>query len=111
MTQSDSVRTALRAAFRAGAARNVRVCFEVHASGVVVHALVDGDRVTVHRGPTSDADVVIDAGPVLTALLTGEVSAADALAGGQVRVIGAPELLSMFVTLFHLPELPSSVAA
>ncbi len=109
---TDSVTALLHRAFRAGEGRGVRVCFEVHAAGVVVHAVVDRGRVDVYRGPTSDAvDAVIDAGPLLMPLLTGEVGAAEALAGGRVTVIGAPELLSMFVALFRLPELPSQMAA
>ncbi len=107
----DSVMTMLWATFQADAALDVQMCFEVHVEGVVVHALVEHGRLNLHRGPTSDADAVIDAGPMLKSLLTGEVTAADALAGGQVALNGAPELLSWFVRLFHLPELPSPVPA
>jgi hypothetical protein len=48
---------------------------------------------------------------MLTPLLAGEVSAEDALASGQVTIAGAPELLSWFVALFRLPELPNRAAA
>lgn len=107
----DSVMTALRASFQTDEARDVQVCFEVHVADLVVHAVVDRGRLDLYRGPTSDADLVIDRGAMLKSLLTGEVSAADALADGQVAVTGAPELLSLFVALFHLPKLPSRVAA
>ena len=107
----DSVMSVLRASFRAGEARRAQVCFEVHVGGVVTHAVVDRGRLDLYRGPTSDADVVIEPGPLLTPLLTGEISAEDALAGGQVVLTGAPELLSWFVMLFRLPELPSRAAA
>jgi len=106
-----SVLAMLRASFRAREARKAQVCFEVRVNGVVVHAVVDRGRLDLYRGPTSDADVVIEPGPMLTPLLTGEVSAEDALASGQVALTGAPELLSWFVALFRLPELPSRAAA
>jgi len=107
----DSVMTMLLSTFQSAPALDVQMCFEVHVAGVVVHAEVEHGRLNVHRGPTSDADAVIDASPMLKSLLTGEVSAADALAGGQVAVSGAPELLDWFVKLFHLPKLPSPVPA
>lgn len=107
----DSVITALRASFQADEALDVHLCLELHIAGVVVHAVVDHGRVDVHRGPTSDADAVINPGPMFKALLTGEVSPTDALASGQVTVTGAPELLTWFATLFHLPALPSRVPA
>jgi DNA-binding HxlR family transcriptional regulator len=107
----DAVMTALRASFQPGAAHDVQVCFELHVEGVVVHAVVDHGLLALYRGPTSDADAVIDPGQLLKALLTGEVSTADALAGGQVALTGAPEMLSWFVAMFHVPVLPSPVAA
>jgi len=107
----DSVMAMLRSTFQADAAPGAQVCFEVHVAGVVVHALVDHGGLTLHRGPTSDADAVIDAGAALDSLLTGELSAADALVGGQVDLNGPPELLSWFVTMFHQPALPTPLAA
>jgi len=101
----------LRVSFRAGEARKAQLCLEVHVDGVVVHAVVDRGRLDLYRGPTSDADLVIEPGQVLRSLLTGEVDPTVALVRGQVAITGAPELLSWFVALFHLPELPGSVAA
>lgn len=106
-----AVMTALRAGFQVVEALDIHLCVELHIDGVVVHAVADHGQLEVYPGPTSDADIVIDPGPLFTALLTGEVSAADALASGQVAITGAPDLLSWFVTLFHLPTLPSRVVA
>lgn len=107
----DAVMTTLRSTFQADVALDVQVCFEVHVGGAVVHALVEHGGLTLYPGPTSDADAVIDAGPTLWPLLTGEVSAAAALAGGQVDVDGPPELLSWFVRMFHQPDLSTRMAA
>lgn len=99
----DLLMTTLRATFRPDAAHAVQACFEVRAADVVVHAVVDRGRVGVYPGPTSDADVVIDAGPMLESLLAGEI--------GAVSIIGAPDLLTLFVTLFQRPGLPGAMAA
>jgi len=107
----DSVMTMLWSTFQVDAALDVQMCFEVHVDDVVVHAVVDHGQLALHPGPTSDADTVIEPGPILKSLLTGEISAADALADGQVVVSGAPELLTWFVELFHLPSLPTRLAA
>jgi DNA-binding HxlR family transcriptional regulator len=107
----DSVMTTLMATFQADAARDIQTCFELHMNGVVVHAVVDHGKLDMFRGPTSDADIVIHSGPMLKLLLTGEITAAEALAGGQVAISGAPEMLTWFVALFQLPKLPSPVSA
>jgi DNA-binding HxlR family transcriptional regulator len=107
----DSVMTMLWSTFQADAALDVEMCFELHVGEVVVHAAVDHGRLGLYRGPTSDADTVIEPGPLLKSLLTGEVEAADALDGGQVVMSGAPELLDWFVSIFHLPTLPSPLPA
>jgi DNA-binding HxlR family transcriptional regulator len=105
----DSVMTTLMATFQADATRDIQMCFEMHVSGVVVHGVVDHGKLEMYRGQTSDADIVIHPGTVLKSLLTGEITAADALAGGSVVISGPAEMLSWFVASFHLPQLPSPV--
>jgi DNA-binding HxlR family transcriptional regulator len=108
----DSVMTTLMATFQADAARDLELRFELHMSGaVVVHAVVDHGRLDMFRGPATDPDIVIHSGPGLKSLLAGEISAADAIAGGQVVISGPPGLLARFVSLFQLPKLPSPVGS
>ena len=58
-------------------------------------------------GPLPGADLVIELDMSLKALISGDVSPADALADGRVRVTGDPELLDQFVEVFRMPKLPS----
>jgi DNA-binding HxlR family transcriptional regulator len=94
---------ALRATFRPDAAVGSRVGYEVHAGDVVIHAVTDDGTLDVAAGALAGADLVIETGPALRALMTGEVSPADAVAGGSVRLTGPHELLTRFVETFHIP--------
>jgi len=105
----DSVMVALRSTFQAEAARELVVSFELHVGEIVVSAVVDHGELAVHPGPLSGVDAVIDTGPLLQGMLTGEVSVAEALDSGKVT--GDPELLSTFAELFQLPKLPNPVPA
>jgi DNA-binding HxlR family transcriptional regulator len=102
----DSLMVALRATFLAEAAGDVRLSFELHVADVVVHGLVDRSRLHVKRGPLPGADVVINPGAAMIALLNRELSPAEALADGQVRVTD-PALFERFVAMFALPHLPT----
>jgi hypothetical protein len=104
---------ALRATFRPEAARGVRASYEVDLGGVVVHALVDGGQVTVGKGPLPDADLVIESGPALKALMAGEMSPREAIETGSVRLRvgnhrlwGDPGLLAWFVEIFRIAPAP-----
>ncbi|WP_291412151.1 helix-turn-helix domain-containing protein [Actinophytocola sp.] len=107
----DSLTVALRATFLADAARADKISYELHVGETVVHAVIDNGSLEVSPGPLAGADAVIDSGPLLKSMLTGEVTAAEALNSGQVTMTGEPELLTRFVELFQLPKLPTPVAA
>ena len=102
----DSMVMALRSAFRPAAARDISIGFELHVAETVTHVVVDHGDIKAGAGPLSDADVVIESGTVLKDMLSGAVSPADALASGQVRVIGDTALLDTFCQLFQLPAAP-----
>lgn len=53
-------------------------------------------------GALPDADLVIQTGPTIKALIAGEVIPADAQANGSVHLTGDPELLTRFVEVFHI---------
>jgi DNA-binding HxlR family transcriptional regulator len=107
----DSLMVALRSAFLPDRARTAELSFELRVADVVVHATVVRGRLDLYRGATSDVDLVIEAGLSLKSLMTGELGVREALETGEVSVTGAPELLSTFVEMFHLPTLPSAAPA
>ncbi|MET8678236.1 hypothetical protein ABZW18_11770 [Streptomyces sp. NPDC004647] len=49
-----------------------------------------------------DADHVIETGPAITALMAREISPADAIADGSVRLTGGPKLLTRFTDIFRI---------
>ena len=103
----DSLIMAMRTTFDAGAARGLRLGYELRAGHMVIHMRVDRGRLDVAEGPLPGADLVIEAGPALRPLMAGEVSPAEAIDGGGVRVIGDPELLTRFVEIFQIPGPPA----
>ncbi|HEV2778611.1 MAG TPA: helix-turn-helix domain-containing protein [Actinophytocola sp.] len=103
----DSLTMALRATFQSEAAKGLRVSYELHFGDIVLNAKIDDGRLTVGRGPLPGADAVLEPGPLLKGLMTGEVTPAEALASGTTKLTGDPELLSVFAMLFRLPQLPA----
>jgi DNA-binding HxlR family transcriptional regulator len=107
----DSLIMALRATFQSDAARGLRVSYELHIGEIVLNARIDDGKLVVDKGPMPDADAVLEPGPLLKGLMTGEISPAEALASGTTKLTGDPELLSVFAMLFRLPNLPAPVPA
>jgi DNA-binding HxlR family transcriptional regulator len=104
----DSLITALRSTFRPEASRGFRAGYEFRVGEIVLHARVDDGRVDVAEGSLPGADLAIEAGPGVRALMAGEVSPADAIANGIVRVTGAPELLTRFAEIFRIDPMPGA---
>lgn len=102
----DSLIIALRATYLAEFAGVDPVSYEIHVGDLVVHAKLADGRLSVDRGPLPGADMTISPGPLFKALLAGEVTAAEALASGQVEVIGDPALFERYVAMFKLPNIP-----
>ncbi len=98
----DSLITALRSTFHPEAARGFRAGYELRVGEIVLHACVDDGHVEVAEGALPDADLAIEAGPGIRALMAGEVSPADAIENGTVRVTGDPELLTRFAEIFRI---------
>jgi DNA-binding HxlR family transcriptional regulator len=99
---TDSLIMAMRTAFRPDAALGHRVSYELRLSEIVLHLSVDDGALEVAVGPLPDADLVVEPGRELKALMTGDVSPAEALANGSVRITGDPSLLTRFVELFQV---------
>jgi DNA-binding HxlR family transcriptional regulator len=105
---ADSMTMALRSTFRPEAARGLDVRYELRLGEIVLRAHVADGRLSVGEGPLPEADLVIEAGPALRALLAGELSPSEAVASGCVRLSGNAALLDRFAELFRIPRRPGT---
>jgi DNA-binding HxlR family transcriptional regulator len=98
----DSLIMALRTTFQPEAAAGVRANYELRVGPVVLHAQVDDGQLTVGEGPLPEADLVIETGPGLKALLAREIAPDQAVEAGLVQLTGDLKLLETFVRLFRI---------
>jgi DNA-binding HxlR family transcriptional regulator len=103
---NDSVITALRSMFSPEATRGIRINYQLNLGDIVINARINDGDLEVGSGPMSDADLILEAGPALRALMAGEMSPREALESGGVRLTGDPRLLEWFVEMFHIPPAP-----
>lgn len=108
---TDSLILALRATFLPEAAGDLRAGYQLNLGDVVVHARIDQGSLEAGEGPLAGADLVIETGPAIRALLSGEVSPGEAVQTGCVRLTGDPDLLTRFVEAFHIPPAPVALPA
>jgi DNA-binding HxlR family transcriptional regulator len=106
----DSLITALRSTFHPDAARGFRAGYELRVGELVLHACVNDGRVEVAEGALPDADLAIEAGPGIRAVMAGEVSPAAAIENGTVRLAGDPRLLTRFAEIFRIEPMPAARA-
>ena len=66
----------------------MRAGYELRVGEIVLHARVDDGRVAVAAGALPGADLAIEAGPGIRALMAGELSPAEAIENGTVRLTG-----------------------
>jgi DNA-binding HxlR family transcriptional regulator/putative sterol carrier protein len=109
----DSIVVALRATFRPEAASGLRASYLLRLGEISVHAIIDDGRAEIGKGPLPGADLIIEAGPALKALIAGEMSPREAIETGSVRLkvgdvclANDPGLLAWFVEVFHIPPAP-----
>lgn len=107
----DSMMVALRATFLRDAAVGRTVSFELHIGELVINARIVNGELEVGEGRLPGADAVIDPGFALKDLLTGKLSADEALRGEMVQVSGDPKLLNDFVEMFQLPRISAPIPA
>jgi DNA-binding HxlR family transcriptional regulator len=136
---ADSLIMALRSTFQPSEAAGLKVGYELRFGDVVIHARVEAGSLITGEGPLAaaapapapaadvgasaeadvaagadvgaPADLVVEAMAPLSPLLSGELSAADVLANGIVRITGEPAELDRFAALFRIgppPPLPLS---
>jgi len=105
----DTAIISLYTTFQEEAAAGVRLNYELRYLGgeMTVHAMVDDGALKASAGGLPDADLVIEPqGAALFDLLTGSLSAKDAIDRGKVRLEGDPAHLDVFTRLFHIPPAP-----
>ncbi len=99
---NDSMVMALRTTFQPQAAAGATASFELRMGPVVVHARIEKGNLSAGAGPLPDADLVIEAGPALKAVMSGELSPKDAIRSKSVSVTGDPALLDQFARFFRI---------
>lgn len=105
---ADSMVIALRSIFRAEAAHGVHATFELRLGDVILNARVNDGKVDVRAGPLADADLSIEAGPQIRALMAGEITPAQALRKGVMRATGDADLLASFANIFRIEPMPAA---
>jgi DNA-binding HxlR family transcriptional regulator len=108
---TDSLILALRATFLPEAARGIRASYELHLGDIVIHARIDQGTLETGEGPLAEADLLIETGPAIRALMAGELSPGEAVENGSVRLTGDADLLSRFVEVFRIPPAPIALTA
>lgn len=96
----DSLVMALRSTFQPEAARGLHAGYELRLGDIVLHARIDDGRIDAGVGPLEEPDLVIETDPALKALMTGELTPAQALASGVAHVSGDAALFERFAQVF-----------
>ena len=100
---AGSFAMALRTTFRPEAARaGDGVAYEVRMGDVVVGAIVQDLAVTVTVGALDDPDVVVETGPAIKAVMAGDLTPDEAVAGGAVTITGSKRAWRRFPDLFRI---------
>jgi DNA-binding HxlR family transcriptional regulator len=102
----DAMVLAMRACFQPEAARGLNLRYQLHVGPIALFVRIDEGRLQVALGADADADLVIETGPAIRALMAGELPPEQAIADGHVRLTGDPALLDRFVELFTIPPAP-----
>jgi DNA-binding HxlR family transcriptional regulator len=105
----DSAILSLYTTFRADTAEGVQINYEIrYGDRMIVHALVEDGAVKVGEGRFAGADLVVKTagGAVMLDLMSGHISARDAIRTGKLSIEGDLIDLELFAQLFHVPAAP-----
>ena len=106
----DALTMALRSTFTPSAHRgHGRVRYQLLVGPIRLTATVHRGVLSIAEGVEPEADITIETGPQIKAVMAGELAPADAIDRGVVRVAGDPALLELFARTF--PVGPAPVAA
>jgi DNA-binding HxlR family transcriptional regulator/putative sterol carrier protein len=108
---ADSLVLALRATFRPEAARGLRASYELRLGEIVLHARIDKGALEVAEGPLPEAELALETDLTLRLLMSGELSPAEAVKSGNVRLSGNLELLERFVEIFSIRPATAALPA
>jgi DNA-binding HxlR family transcriptional regulator len=101
----DSLILSFRTMFDPGAAEGLEATYELRIGEDRFSAEVSGGNFEVERGSVERPDATIEAGsPTLAGVVYGDLSLAEALRSGDVKVEGDQAAVERFLTLFPLPE-------
>ena len=101
----DSLILSFRTMFDPGAAEGLEATYELRIGEDRFTAEVSGGNFEVERGSTERPDATIEAGSAtLAGVVYGDLSLAEALRSGDVKVEGDLAAMERFLTLFPLPE-------
>ena len=101
----DSLILSFRTMFDPGAAEGLEATYELRIGEDSFLAEVSGNRFRVERGSAKRPDATIEGGSAMLAgLIYGDLSLAEALRSGDVKVEGDRAAVERFLTLFPLPE-------
>jgi DNA-binding HxlR family transcriptional regulator/putative sterol carrier protein len=104
----DSMVMALRSTFRPDAARGLSVSYELRLGDIVLSAQIENGGLTVAEGKATQPDLVLESGPAIKDVMTGELEPATALESGSIRIVaGDRALLDQFAQLFQIPAKPA----
>ena len=107
----DSMVMAMRSTFRPEAARGTHASYEFRFGDIVIHVRIDDAKVDVGVGPApGGADLIVETGPAIKGLMTGEITPAEAISSGIVRLTGDPALLTRFVEIFRIDPMPQAAS-
>jgi DNA-binding HxlR family transcriptional regulator len=98
----DSLCMALHSTFHPEAAGRTHARYELHVGPAVVHAIVHDGAVTVGKGPLPKADLVIEAGPGIRAVMAQEITPQQALRGKVVSIKGNVKHFTRFARIFRI---------
>ncbi|SDQ30691.1 winged helix-turn-helix transcriptional regulator [Thermostaphylospora chromogena] len=97
----DSLVMALRTMFGEEAARGLHAGYELRIGDIVIHARIDDGKLRAGKGPLPGADLIIEPGTTLRALMAGELTPQEAIESGELRLVGDPGLMDRFVDVFR----------
>jgi DNA-binding HxlR family transcriptional regulator len=106
----DSLIMAMHSTFRPLAARKTRATYEFRIADIVFNLRVDGAKLGVAKGPLPGADLVVETGPAIKSLMSGEMTPDEAIGNGSVNLTGDPALLSRFVEMFRIDPMPKTAS-
>jgi DNA-binding HxlR family transcriptional regulator len=98
----DSIASALCTTFRPERASGLNATFLLKLGEIEVTATVKGGEVCVQRGAAAKPDLTIEAGPALRQIMAQEVTPAQAIESGLVRLTGDAGLFDAFASVFRI---------